>query len=329
MSAGASGSGGVAGGAAGTTGEAGAAGRDVQAGEGGAGEAAAAGASAAGTGGAPAGACGSCDSYAPPEMLATLQVPELEALSGAAVSRKQPEIVFAHNDRARPVVYALNLKGELRARITLDGAAATDTEDIALGPCGAKQCVFLADIGDNAMQRSDYAILRFEEPTVALTGDAAPLVLPFERIRFRYEDGSHNAEGFFVDPSGGALYIVTKLASGGPSSIYRVEPADPPSGIGRAVKVAELPVPTANDMAISAADAQPCGLGFVVRTYNTIYEFRPPTGGAFELAFSAEPRVISAPTERQSEAISYLGDGRGLLTSGEGAGAPLFVMRCQ
>jgi hypothetical protein len=58
-----------------------------------------------------------------------------------ATSRARPEIFFAHDDHDRPVVYALDPQGRLHARISLDGATASDIEDIAAGPCGTQTCV--------------------------------------------------------------------------------------------------------------------------------------------------------------------------------------------
>ena len=100
------------------------------------------------------------------------------------------------------MVYALDSKGELRARISLEDAAASDIEDIAVGACGNESCVYLADIGDNGATRSEYALLRFVEPTIPDASRMSDLQTEFERYRFRYEDGSHNAEALMVAPDG-------------------------------------------------------------------------------------------------------------------------------
>jgi len=257
-------------------------------------------------------------------------------LSGLAVSRQQPEIIFVHNDHDRAVVYALDLQGMQHARIALDNASATDIEDIAVGPCGASSCVFLGDTGDNVQQRSEYALLRFAEPSVPDDPGATEMSVEFERYRFQYEDGSHNAEGLMVGPDG-SVYIVTKLAPGtggavpadGSSSVYRLAPPLSINDVAVATKVATLPIPTGDDLAASAAAAHPCGLGFLVRTYDRAYEFRTPQGGAFEEAFTVTPEVVAMPDEPQSEGIDYRADGRGFITSGEGARAPIFVTDCE
>ena len=278
-------------------------------------------------GGTSTGSCRACTAYAEPVLRARVGVAALNALSGAALSVGNPGVIFAHNDHDRPVVYALGDGGREITRIALPGAPATDIEDMAVGACPAGTCVYLADIGDNAEMRDEYAILRFTEPII--DADAlSTMDAPFERFAFAYEDGSHNAEGLLVPPSGN-LYIVTKLRAGNPSAVYKLTTPLSNSQTNVAVKVAELPVPMPGDDLLCAADAHPCGLGFIVRTYNTVYEFRIARGAAFESAFAADPQQIRGADEPQSEAIAYLPDGSGFITSGEGDAAPIYATLCE
>ena len=280
--------------------------------------------------------CGICAAYAAPARSGEVAVAELSALSGLAVGRTQSGIVFAHNDHDRPAVYALDPQGALHARIDLQNAPSTDIEDIAAGPCGDYDCIYLGDIGDNAAARAEYALLRFIEPRVPDVASAETMIVSFERFRFTYEDGSHNAEGLMVGPEGD-VYIVTKLAPGsggsvpadGPSSVYRLRAPLSSAAVAVATKVATLPIPADGDLAASAAAAHPCGLGFLVRTYDRVYEFRTPAGAAFEAAFTATPTVVAMPDEPQSEGIDYREGGRGFITSGEGSRAPIFAAACQ
>jgi hypothetical protein len=278
--------------------------------------------------------CERCTSYGSAVKSGTVEPAELDALSGLAMSREQPDIVFAHDDHDRTTIYALDLQGRLHARIELDGAVASDVEDIAVGPCDARSCIYLGDIGDNAATRGEYAVLRVVEPEVPAEPGETTMTLPFERFRFMYEDGSHNAEGLMVAPDGNA-YVVTKVAPGsggvvtatGPSSVYRVTPFSN-AAVSVAMHVATLPIPHAGEAAASAAAAHPCGIGFLVRTYDRVYEFRAPQGAAFEDAFSAVPSAVTMPDETQSEGIDYRADGRGFVTSGEGLHAPVFTTGC-
>jgi hypothetical protein len=281
--------------------------------------------------------CGKCAAYAAPMQTGTVDVSGLDALSGLAASRAQSDIVFVHNDHDRPVVYAIDLEGRLHARITLEGAMATDIEDIAVGPCGDQTCVFLGDIGDNGATRGEYAVLRFTQPSVPASPGSTAMTATFERYRFTYEDGSHNAESLMVAPDGN-LYIVSKLAPGsggkvtasGVSSVYKLAASSlSASAVARATKVATLTIPMTGDLAASAAAAHPCGQGFLVRTYNRVYEFVTPAGAGFESAFQATPTVVAMPDEPQSEGIDYRSDGRGFISSGEGSKAPVMLTACK
>jgi hypothetical protein len=270
--------------------------------------------------------CGSCTAYAAPTLAGHVAATGLDNLSGMAASWKNPGVIFGHNDRNNAQIYAMGPDGSPRARYVLTGAAAVDPEDLGVGPCPAGTCLFLADIGDNAASRASIAIFRVTEPTVpaAATGDVS---VTFDRFAVTYEDGAHNAEGLLVEPKTGALYVVTKPAMGQASSVYRL-PHPLAAGMNQAVKVATLPIPKATDKQASAAAAHPCGRGFVVRTYDKLYEFRIAPGAAFETAFAAAPVAIPWATEPQSEAVSYLPDGTGILSSGEGVGAPLERAGC-
>jgi hypothetical protein len=148
--------------------------------------------------------------------------------------------------------------------------------------------------------------VRVPEPTVAAGGAAAaPVSVAAEKLVFIYPDGAlHNAESLLIDPRGGTLYIIDKVNAGMPSTVYRL-----PAGFGGgpvvAVKISELPVPMANDTPATAADAHPCGTGFILRTNNTAYEFRIAATAPFEDAFKATPIAVPVGQEQQGEGVSY------------------------
>jgi hypothetical protein len=333
---GAAGRGGISGasGVAGASGAAGPGGAGGTAGASGAnGVAGAGGTSGGGVGAAGAGGgatCGSCAAYGTP--MRTGQTPTgLDNLSGMTASWGNPGVLFAHNDMTQAIVYALATDGRLLARFALPSAGAVDIEDIAVGPCPAGTCVFLADIGGNlSASRVEFAIYRIAEPAVPAGGTTATTNVSFERFRFAYPDGAnHNAESLLVDPATGALYIITKVAAGQPSTAYALPTAPSTSAANTLRKVAELPVPRSGDSPATAASAHPCGLGFLLRTNGIAYEFRIAAGAPFESAFAASPVVVPTGTEPQSEAIAYRADGRGYFTSGETAAAPIFAVGCQ
>lgn len=283
-----------------------------------------------GAGDGAAAQCTTCGDYAAPVLLANVQVAELDALSGIAVSARNAGTLYAHNDRTSSALFALGFDGQLRARYALSGVTTVDLEEVAVGPCPAGSCVFIADIGGNIGARNEYALLRAPEPDVSAAsaaGAATPLA-GLERFPFTYEDGMHNAEGILIDPDGGALYVVTKLAAGQASSVYALP--DPLAAAGNvARKVADLPVPRAGDSPATATSAHPCGRGFLLRTNRQLYEFRIASGMPFTAAFAVDPIALAAGDEPQSEAVSYLPDGSGFVSSGETAAAPIYRSLCR
>jgi hypothetical protein len=274
----------------------------------------------------PAPSCSVCTSWAPAELLGRIGDAPLNAVSGIAASWRNPGVLYVHNDRARAEVAAIGGTGAVLSRFTLAPApSARDFESIEVGRCPAGTCVYLADIGNNiAPIRAELVIYRFAEPEVAPGrpgGDVA-----FERFAFSYPDGNHNAEAILIDPTG-AVYLVTKEAAGTRSAAYRV-PLDPARATV-AVKVGDLPVPAAGDQPATGGSAHPCGAGFLLRTGNTLYEFRNAPGAPFEQAFRATPVMVPVGNEPQGEAVAYGPDGRSYYTTSEGASPPLHRVVCR
>jgi hypothetical protein len=254
-------------------------------------------------------------------------------LSGLVASRRSPGVLFGHNDSGDVArFFAMRQDGAVLGQFTLAGAAAIDWEDIALGPCAAGSCVFLADIGDNKHNRPFCTIYVAPEPAVEGEDPARKTAVSFEERRFRYPDGPHNAETVLVHPVSGQVYVITKEKSG-KSVVFRL-PA-PSAGVAVvAEKVVDLTVPPGGNLEITGGDIHPCASPprVLLRTYDRAFELDAPVDGPFEAVFSATPRLVPAPSrkqETQGESITYLPDGRGYLTSTEGKSPPIHRVDCR
>jgi hypothetical protein len=277
-------------------------------------------------GGDGGGSCLPCSDYAQPQTLGTISESTLDQLSGMAASHKNPGVLFVHNDRDMARFFAVSEQGTLLQTFTIAGASVSDIEDMAIGPCAAGTCLYIADIGDNISPRTDYVILRVEEPVVGTAEPVETMITDFEQLTYSYPDGTHNGESLLIDPASGSLYVISKLDAGMPSIAYRL----PAFGAdGAAAKVADLTVPTAADQPATAADAHPCGTGFLLRTNDTLYEFRIAPGSAFEQAFFATPGEVPVAVEQQGEAVTYRPDGSGYYTTSEGALPPIDAVSCK
>jgi hypothetical protein len=106
-----------------------------------------------------------------------MPMPDLPEASGIAVSRRVPDRLWAHNDSGQATLFALDGRGAVTARVRVTGAAVTDWEAIAVGPCQGGSCLFVADIGDNGAKRKSVTVYRIAEPAANETSVAVADVI--------------------------------------------------------------------------------------------------------------------------------------------------------
>jgi hypothetical protein len=272
--------------------------------------------------------CSLCPSYGPAELAGRITTSTLNALSGIGASRRNAGVIYVHNDRNVAQFFAVSEAGALLGTFNVTGATVEDIEDVAVAHCPAGNCVYLADIGGNINPRTQFAVVRVAEPEVRVDMPGGTTSLPGERLVFAYPDGAnHNAESMFVDPNSDTIYVITKVAAGMPSTVYRFA-ATFGGGALTAEKVADLTVPNSTDREATSASVHPCAPAFLLRTFNTLYEFRAPPGSALQAAFTATPTVVPVATETQSEGVTYRADGRGYFTTSEGSQPPINRVGC-
>jgi hypothetical protein len=239
----------------------------------------------------------------------------LPELSGLAASKRHPGILYAHNDSGDTArFFAINSTAELQAEIDLASTVATDWEDIDVGPCPSGSCVYLGDIGDNNLKRSEYVIYRVVEPETLPT-DGSSLVSAHERFPFVYPDGPHNAETLLVHPVTGRVFVATKI-SGVPSTVYEMPLPLKPDEIVTMVKVSEVSLPALAGV-VTGGSFHPCSDRLLLRTYFGLYEMFANGATSPESLFLADPLQVPAATEVQGEAVTYAFDGLGYYTASE------------
>jgi hypothetical protein len=236
-------------------------------------------------------------------------------LSGLAVSRSQADVLWTHNDSGdRARVLALAPDGRLLADVAVTGAENVDWEDLAIGPAGGADALFLGDIGDNLAVRTAIVVYRVPEPRVR--GGAPSATGPTQRLMLRYPDGPHDAEALLVDPSSGALVIATK----GSQETARLYVASNPStnaattlrSIGE-VRLDDPPLVTAGDV---SAD----GRTIALRTDDRVFVWLRHRGEPLATALRRRPCAARADllVEGQGEALALAPDGRAFYTVPEG-----------
>ncbi|MGB0266385.1 MAG: hypothetical protein ACPF9T_00885 [Pseudomonadales bacterium] len=262
----------------------------------------------------------------------------MEELSGLAVSRTYPGIVWGHGDSGQPpVLWALDLeRGDLAfppylakkfddgaswPGLTLEGASNIDWEDLTT----LNGWLYLGEFGNNGNARRDLGLWALPEPNPRATERQRPaFFLPFhypEQQRFPAEAWVFDAEALFADPERNALYLITKHRKAGDvrrfipgAKLYRI----PLDGAGRASTALTLVDQHEEMTAVTAAELSPSGAWLAVLTYRTLWLFPRPPAGEQWLSGPAYSRPLPFLETRQAEALSWRDDTTLLLGNEEG-----------
>ena len=262
------------------------------------------------------GVCAAAD-WGTPSPVGTIPASQLPELSGLASSYVHPHTLYAHNDSGDYArFFAIDESARLLGQIDLPGATSIDWEDIAVGRCPSGWCVFVADIGDNDLNRTECAIYRVPEPE-ALPTNGSTITASFERLPFVYPpaDVPHNAETLLVDPQSQRIFIVTKETTG-PSRVYELPTPVTPNVKATLVFIGTLSVPvTAGPITGGAFNT--CGDHILIRSKTAMFELaRSPSDDVVSI-FSATPVAVPLAVEPQGEAVTYAPDGRRYFTASE------------
>ena len=257
--------------------------------------------------------------YGPPRQLAEIDNKDIDESSGIAVSIRNRDSFWTHNDSGdRPCLYLIDRSGETLADIRIKGARAKDWEDIASFKWGGSVYLIVGDTGKSiGSPRNTLYIVN--EPVI---NPRIKTIGPTIIIKFKYEDRHHDCESIAVDPVLGKIYLVTKSAN----------------NKDRECRVYELPIPTtkgefeltAQAIAVlkipqtTAMDISPDGLRAIVLTYGDAYEYTRDIDETWSEAFARGPRRIKMPKRKQGESICYGPDGKTLYLTSEGKTPPLW-----
>jgi hypothetical protein len=264
-------------------------------------------------------------------------VHELVENSAAAMSRRQPGVLFTINDSGNePLLFAIDTLGASRGIWRIVNASNVDWESASVGPCRAPAgdaCVYVGDTGDNNAAHASRVIYRVREPDA--TGRRA--TLSADALRYVYADGPHDVEAMYVAPNGDIL-LITKRPLAARAAILR--PALmyvlPESSWARRERVTaqlvdSVPIVpgSAPLRAITDAALSPDGRHLAVRTYAQIYVFSTDSGTG-RVDHRVAPRVcnIIPLNEMQGEGVTWADNAGRLAFTSEGQGAPLHLGNC-
>ncbi len=232
----------------------------------------------------------------------------IDEASGIADSKINPGYLWVEQDGGNPnEITLLSYAGTVLKNIYIRSATNRDWEDLAVasGPLADKSYIYLADIGDNNQAFSDYVIYRFAEPSA--TADTVP---DYDEIRFRYPDGSHDAEAILVNNRSKDIFIITKRDS--VSRVYKLAYPQNTTAANVATYVTSLPFNGVVSAASSVINDE-----ILVKTYTSLYYWKKSTNESFEQVLIKNPIHLSYQLEPQGEAVCFKNDNKGFYTLSE------------
>ena len=275
---------------------------------------------------------GACDRFEPGGLAGLVAESRVVELSGLAASRQHDGVLWSHNDSGgAPELYAMREDGTALGAYPVEGATATDWEDMASGPGtdGAGDFLYVGDIGDNGAVRASVTVYRVPEPEEA---PALPCTsLPgAEALELTYPGGPSDAEALLVDPRTGDLVIVTKSVTGASrvlnAPVETLEPGAPIAMVDAGPRRIPLPTTEAEGLPatmVTGGDVSPDGSLVVLRTYGSVLVFPRADDQTLAEALLGEPCFGPQQQEPQGEAIAFTHAGTAYVTASEGTNVPI------
>lgn len=284
-----------------------------------------------GSGEGPAASAASTD-YQPPQLVGKIEASDIKESSGLSASECQ-DVLWTHNDQGNDaLIYAMDLKGAHLGVWRVAGAQNIDWESIAtIKDAGGKCSLLIADIGDNDEKRTEVLIYRIPEPTANVETSSSSAARPLhtanaEVLKFKYPDGSNNAETVLAHPTTGDIYIVSKKKKG-PAGVYRVKPVFGAGSVAAAEKVADMSVPSKPEGLLTGGSMSPDGTRVMLCDVKGAYEYVLSPGSNFDSVWSQNPVAVDVGDRKQGEGVSYGRDGMTLYASSEGKNSPIYMIR--
>lgn len=270
--------------------------------------------------------------YAAPQIVGTIKSSEITESSGIVDSKCNANVLWTHNDSGDGnYVYALDKQGAKLGTFRVSGAKNIDWEDIATFKNPAGECfLYLADTGNNSLDRDELTIYLVREPIVAgdtnSSREKAIETEKAEAIKFSYPDHTHNAETLLVHPATGDIYVVTKEESD-PAGVYKLAADFKSDSVNRLEKISDFRVPAIPYGLLTGGEIAPDGRRVVICDYFAAYELElPAADNNFDDIWKQTIAKINLGERRQGEAVAYSADGKSIYATSEKKNSPLIAV---
>jgi hypothetical protein len=205
--------------------------------------------------------------------------------------------------------------GSLLGTFPLADAAASDWEDIAIGPkTGGGNYLYLGDIGDNNAAKSSVSVHRVVEPLS--TSGATIAANAYTTLNLTYPNGARDVESMFVDPISGDMFFITKRKP--VPEVYSV-PTSAFDNPTQTIVMNALGTFPGVPLFATAADISPDGRFIVVRSsvLATGYLYERGIGESIADALHGNAIQFALGSESQGEAIGWAANGASFFTTSE------------
>lgn len=247
-----------------------------------------------------------CSSWTASELVT--EVDHMPSEESSALALTEDGFLTLDDSEGAAELYAFDIGGNFLKTFTVNGTTNTDWEDLAVAPCDAGTCVYIADIGDNDETRSQIAIWR----APLIEGD----VLEAVACNLVYADGkARDAEALLVFPDG-SVRVVTK--SSGTTEVFHSPPLACDGTLETLASEAELSL----SEPVTGGAVSSDGLVVVLRGATVGWVWR----GCL-LDWSTAPIDLLFVGEEQGEGVAIDGDGT-IFSSSEGKSFELHELPC-
>jgi Immunoglobulin I-set domain/Lamin Tail Domain len=267
-------------------------------------------------------ACTNCADYQAGVPWGNVTSSAIREASGIAASRRNPGVLWTHNDGSRDRIFAVATNGTLLAAYNFNKNV-DDIEDVAVGPgpISGISYLYIGDIGGNAgtnTSRAEIMIVRAPEPRVNLALAGGPPTSDMSGVdsfTLLYPDGSYDAEALMFDPTLRDLVVVTKDASS--TRVYRANVASVTNDASITLEF----VTTLDFTDVSGGSISADGSQIILRREGAALQWSRCDSESLLDAFQRTPQpvpVIGLPIEPNGEGITFASTGSGYFTISEG-----------
>lgn len=259
------------------------------------------------------------DNFSEAQDLGVIENTAVKEASGIVASYKNKGLLWTHNDSGDSNrIYSMDSNGKGTREFFLEGVSNRDWEAIGMANFTEGSFIYIAEIGDNNANYSDYAIYRVAEPEITASTPKTNTLKSVQKISYKYPDGARDAEAMLIDQSTKDIYIVSKRED--QKRLYRLPYPQSYTQTTTAEFVQELTTfstGTGQQTYLTDGSLSVDNQEIIIKSYFQIFHWRRATNETIPSALKRNPTIIPYTLEPQGEGLCFAQDGSGYYTISE------------